>query len=863
MYSNTQFSELLKSAFINENNDIRRQNELLLTSFMQEQPNEFVSATSKVILTKEMDASTKSLASTTLCLAFKVKKNDECPAHWRAIKPEIQEMLKGAAFEILVDKNAQLRRSAANLLALLYTLDLLSNKKWSDILSGICSNVNHANKDFGSISVTTLACICDYLTPARMALVDENSQNILLGGLCNALKIKDENSQSTVKAFKDSMLWLSQRFQNVEFLSFIYQYMIEYLDYSLETGNAELAQETINCFSESIKYTYPNFEPYHKIIFDKMIDCERFKEPKVRIATFEFFIRCLKYEEKVKRDYFRHHWHTLIQIALQRLYQCISFDESEYESTLASLENTGAFMGALNKFYLTAVFQSLVDFIQEHIQQPDEKSKIAAVMALESMVEASNDPASCQLFYQVFMGAFELVKTGQTPILRIVAMNCVDKIISQFIEIPLDPQNVQVLIPDLLRILQHKDDSEVSIQIKMLVCHAIENLATKTRKKPNLMPTIQNQITPIFGVFFGMLNFTQNHHLIDIIFSTMFTYIESILTPFHLNHYFPILVDMLHHVQVNYNAENKTMIIESLLINLNVIIVVLNNQGSKLEIENQGMNTQTYVSELFKFIATLLEESNNLSSEAITLMSTIMVQFKDHFEPAVPEFFARYVQNGLSNPLDVSMMNASIVSFTNLLKVFPGKFKQEVVDFIQYVFVLINQPEFPKELKVPIYYFLSDVILMNGDLILGRLDEVMLMNGQALEFVLYYIKVENWNEEMLDFCLSFRDVVVENILCVLHGLYLSTQYNVSGIVEHRMDKIQVLFKSLTDDSLSPSLDFCKTVLNVVTDYFAKNRRIEKVDMQMVEHLVCLVKTSVDDEEVGELLARMREVNLYV
>ena len=72
MYSTQKFTELLKSAFTNENNDVRRQNELLLTSFMQEHPDEFVSASAEIILSENVDVSTRSLASTTICLAFKV-----------------------------------------------------------------------------------------------------------------------------------------------------------------------------------------------------------------------------------------------------------------------------------------------------------------------------------------------------------------------------------------------------------------------------------------------------------------------------------------------------------------------------------------------------------------------------------------------------------------------------------------------------------------------------------------------------------------------------------------------------------------------------------------------------------------------
>lgn len=857
MSAETQFAEVLNQAFFTEDNSLRQEKELLISKFIQEEPENFVQLTIKVIR-GSFPPNIRMVGGTVLATAFKLRNHEDCPMIWRQLSPLSQDAVKGVAIDMMIDENPQIRKSGSNLTALIFILDLISAKRWNEIVKGICSNIQNSEQKFKQSAINTLSGICEKLSPARMQCLDQDSRDVLMGGICNSLKLRDENAQTAVKAFNDSIPCLAAQMENKEFLTFIFEQLIEFADLSLQKKNLDLVTETIKCLTKTIKYCYHNFEMYHRAIFDKVLQCEQTNDPKVRSLVFEFFIRCFKFEEKHKMGFFENYWGPLLQLCMQRLFESISFDSSEIEEVINSIDTILNLMTLINKFYGAQSFPKMSQFVQQHLQGTDEKSKVCAVIIVASLVETPVQPVFKDFFNFALVNLLEISKNGATFLHKIVAADCIEKITTNHFNLIAGKDELHKFCSDLNEILTTHDDSEASIQIKILVCHCFDAFTVWAKKNGEIRKLLSDLVPGIFTMFFNVFKYTANLHLIDLIFTNIFAFCEQVLEYDQLKAYFPVMVDMLKSTYDHYKGENKQLIMESIQITMNVCLTMCNMHSSPAKLSQQDIE---YFANLFRFIGSLMDQNGAICTEGVLLMTTILNQSHEFFEQAVPELYNRYIKKGLSETNDINLMSSSITSFLHIYRIYPDKFKQDMKDFIEYILMMFQKPTFPQEMKISVYSFISEMLTFQPEIFAGKMSDLFKMNIQALEAVLHFTKIQSDEEEENIYWTKLRDAVIENVLCMIHGFYLVPGNQYDYVFGEFFSKLQSLIRELLNSEVHRTGYFLKMSLSNLLDFYTKNKRMDESQKRLYVTLLEQVRLLPQDEERDELFERIRTNNL--
>lgn len=846
MLDAASFANLLTQTFSNQNNEERRKGEQMITDIINSKPNEYVSLTADIIQGPSSGNHTRQLACTAFLDSFKMDLGAPQNVAWAHLDPAVRQKLKDATFPLLIDQSEQVRRLAGSIMALVFVMDItLPHRQFFDILPSICSNIGHENKTYAAVAIHGLAQVCQEMTPARMKLMPQDEQEVLLGGIANAMKIQDENAITTVVSVGKAMPAIALKFENEEFLRFILEQLLNYMSVGVQTGNLPLIHEAVNTLGQVAKFSYYRLGPYYPVVFKSLLELEPIKDKTVRGATCEFFLKCLKYEERKPAKYFNDYWQAILQNCLQRLYDSISFAPEDHDSTLEQLENTNRLMNAINRLYFDQCFPHLGPFVGEKLASEDLKELVVAVMTLESLIDIKSSMVRYSDIAEVFKTMFSKIGATKSGLLKITALNCADRTLILYVDILYQDNTYQPVINDLLGLIGSPDESEVGIQIKLQACHMLETIAEQTRKNPNYLILLQKKVVEIMGALLDVTGKTADTTATEGVFATIFCYLENVLTNDQMNHFFPILYNLMGQLQQQFQGGNKEILLDSVVINMNLVLSRLMMTQSEITLaSNDPLN---FLGQVLKEIANIYDASNQKTIECVTLMTTIITCKPDFFAGSVLEFFDRYVKMNLSNIDNVSAMEVAVLSFNALIKTFPTLLQQQMNDFAVYVFTILNS-DLPKELKLPIYYFLSDIMISRPEVVKKYAAQILEMDRSALELILKIFRTDTWDDQLIDFCVLFRNVLIENLFCYIHGVMALNDQEVIQPFEAQFPVLQEVLKSFLDDTLAipPPPDYHKTLFAFLTDAMGRLNSKQKVDMATLEY--CFNHIDREDEE---------------
>lgn len=858
MITTAKFADLLRNTFLNPDNAARNQKEIEISDFINTHPEDYCTLTADIFRSPNIDANARMFAITTFNQAYRLRRNDHSHPTWAHLPLPIRQSLKTAAFNLLVDPQVQLHKPGANSLAQIYMLDLTSPKPvFGDILNSVCSNVAHANLDFAGIAVTALASICDLMSPQKLQLLNETERDLLLGGICNAMKNQDQNALSILHAATSAMPLMAPKFaESREFLQFILEHILTFLQYGKQSQNPELIQESINCLGQVVKYEYFQMSTFIQIVIQNVIEFEKSGEPSVRRAACEFFIKCFKYERQSRTGYFDSHWQSMTDNALRSLAETIRLDEGSNEEVLDHLENYSRILNHLNILYSELTFPILGRLVSENLQSNNEIYQVYAVMILESMVDVKANDQALSSFREVFTSTFELIASAKSQLLRVVAINCTERILSEFIILAFEGNNLSRLIDINLQCVLNPDESGLAEQVKLLALNALDQISVKSKDIRKFLVQLHLHLEQIMTAIFRIAGSTSFPTLIDAVFATMFSYIENVMDSIQHNYYFPTLFGILEAYKSMPTDPNRQMYLDSIVINLNLILtkLMMNNEVIFPGTPDRGQRLQ----HILLTVASIYEENPTSSTECLTLMTTVIASNRDFFQNALIEFFDRFLKPGLSNKDDVTQAQAAILSFITLIKTYPTELAQSTHDFLQYIFVII-ETDIARELRTAIYYFLSDVMIQSPHQTRDFAEAIMNMNLNSLQIIMTIMNTDRWDDDSLKFAGDLRDLVIENFFCYIHGLFPMNDSNIFRLFEERLPAIQEALKTLSMETNNPTPEFRKQVVNLLIDCLARLKNRSLIDSTFIIHIFQTIDQR--DPEYKEIKDRLEALRV--
>lgn len=849
------FVQLIGSTFTTTDNEQRRALELQVSDFISSRPDEFVLLTAQTLASPDVRPQTKQFAKAAFMQTFRLKKEEQYMQLWVSLKPETTRALLNAAFEMMVSDTEILRRQGAGLLAQLYLLDVTNPKPTfgNTILSGLNHNLQ-PNGPHRAVSVLALSQICQEMNHQRLKQLPSGELDILLGGIAETLKITDESPSLIVKSVAQAMSGLALKFDNEDFFRFLLERIVTFLNQGINSKDLELVYESVNCLGQIVKYAYHKMAPYFDPLFKKMFELETINDRLVRNATCEFWVKCLRFEETRKTGFFDHFWEGLLRSCFQRLLDAVNFAPEEQETSLNQLEGISRLLNSIVKHYYNHAFPHVAEYVNIRLGSTDPHEVVAAIMALEAVVDLKGDVP--EDFSPVFPRVFSFAVTQNPLLIKIVALNCVNQMLKQHISVIFTAKIHEQAIEELLKMLTTIDETETGTQLKMQACSVLDTIASKSSENNRYVSALQSQVSLLMDVFLKVFTFTAEVSAIDAIFASLFDYLNFVLSANQLNHYIPVLYQMFTELRTNYQGPNQQMFMESIIVDINVALSKLINQGEPILPEVNNPNE--FLSEMLKSVAQFHDSVSQYSVESLTLMTTILTSVPKFFEVTVFEFYTRYVKQALVSTMDASKMTGAVLSFTALIRVFPQIFRHETRDFLLYLlnFVL---GDFPRETKIPVYYFVSDIMINDPELARPHATRILEMDRAALERIVSVGSEQTWDEATLEFCSQFKDVVFENLFCFLHGLCLLNDPTITNAFESEFKRLQDLMAATVhpDFAIPPTQQTYKTVFNFLLDSTSRLRNSSMVDGQLLHN--CFSKIDINDHEYVDMQIRYKSI----
>ena len=828
--SGQNFIEIVKQTFNAPNNDERAKNEAILSRYMQESSEEFAENCVREFQNANNNTTIRTIVGTVLRAALRPIDREKVVSIWYKLSPGGKEHLKTMSLTCLIDPNDQVKKAAAAIVAVVFVLDTVTDRTWGNLLNALTDNIGNSLPEIKRAAITTLGYICEYLNTDKITDLAKDQIDALLSGICIGITGFSEISLTAVIAMSNSIQFLSTTIQHEPMADYVFDLLINLLIKSSEIHDEELQRNVILCLGEIVKLVFLNFGKYKNITFQKVIESYQSGFDSVILAVNEFFMLVIKQEQNHKTNYMDSHWQILTQTALETLFKYNKQSPDDDESGLSPAPSIQLLLGAINNLYTQQSFPILLSFVGQHIESNEEVSKLTALMTFSSTLDTTPNEMAYSNLNGCFFSLVNYSKTG-SPRIRLNAIRLLRKIAQFHTNVFLNDQNFPRAFSELARMFEISSNDDYVINMKVEICSCFEALASRADSVPNGKQLIAPFTENLFDYLLKNIQTNNNVYLIDTIFSTMFTFIEKIVELKQMGDYFGVLSDFLVNIFHHYNGSCKKQIIESLFINQNVVLTQLHRSGMHLEIKNK--DSKSFLLDLFNFIANIFSQCGDIFSEGLVLMATIIAHEPKQFIDIIEAFIKDYVTVALRDPENFDLFKTGVESASLVLKGYPGQFEDFFRQYIPYFLDLLENNSLQKELKVVIFFIISDVVLHFPRVIIDNLDRILSLSELAFAAILHLQNTAT--DELLDFSEALKETLVDCYLCIIHGIYLNTN-DKDVSIENSFQSLMSFMNLTCQPQLNPTIDYVKNCLSIIVDFYSKKQNLSLINIDVAKSL---------------------------
>ena len=851
----TNITEIIKGVFLNPDNASREVNQVSLQKFVELHPDAFVEQTSSEFQNNKLQSSMRVLLATALKMTLQKKKGEAKSSFWFKLSASSKEMAKMAGLNSLVDPVSQVRSAAAGLTGLVYVLDFVDDRKYVNLLGPICANIQHEDKNVRQASIQTLGNICELLGQMKVSNFDANSFDLLATGICMGLRSTDDSRLIAVKTLCDSVSFIRIKFENEQFADFVFTQLLVFLEDAKKENDYDLFQTLIQTFSEIVKVNFKGLDKYHYPIFKVMVECMSIHNEKNQIVLSEFWIRVLRFEKRFQRKYLDPFWQALLEQTLSHLFARLN---SEFEPEDGLAENLIELMRGVNRLYINQSFPFLLKFVQENWETDKEPQKTTAICVFDSLVESSPLQAIGEPLNQSFLWVLNSVKNGLSLRVSFKAIELLTQVAVCHPSVLFGDINFGRLMDDYLGILRTKALNTAQLQLKQQVAKAMGLIIDSAGEEERYLGLLKGFSGKIQESLFAAIETENDYTLMDFLMSSFFSLIHKGISSEEMGDCFAKLMRAQSYVLERYQGENKILVFEATLINLDLILKIMKKENRHLVMRDKDAISELRA--LFLSVDNLQTKSGQILPDAVILMTSILLYSPREFDTTVREFYDKYIKNGLTNVNMEQQLRASIESFAALFRVFSRQFADQIGNFLEYVFVLLRNPDLPQTARIALFYFVTDVVSEHPQLMGPYLGNLLELIHLGLEAVVYLQTTEPEVKQSVHFCQEFRELLVENLHMIILGMYLTSD-EFDREIESRFVGLQVAVKKTCETAGELSVDYSKFCLYLLNDFYAKKHIAGFVDLVFVGQLCEILKRNPSDPAVLELLDEVRRSGL--
>lgn len=818
--------DLVRGVFMNPDNTSRAQNEVLLTEFIQQRPDHFAEQICAEFEKNSNPAPIRVLVATALSMTIQLKKGQRTSPFWNNIAAQTKEKIKTTALTNLIDNQASVRSAAAGLYALVFVVDFLSGQQYPDMLAPITGNIGHADSKVREASVQTLGRICELLAQQKVTNFDENSFNQLVTGICLGLKNTDETTPTAVKAFSDAVAFISSKFQSQEFIGFIFERLLTILAGAFGSQNWDLFQSVLLSLGKVVKVVYSHMDAFAPQFVEVLKNCLAAPSDKALLNLTELFISTLRLERRFQKGFFANHWQNILEGTMGILYTRLG-KSGEAEDEL--VDNLVEVMRSINRVFIVQSYPVLMKFVQENWESTNEVQRVSAICALDSLVESSGAEIRVSL-NQSILWILNCVKNGQSLRVALRALELLGQVITFKPEVVFSDMNFQRLADDFTAILNTPAPSEQALKLKTAVARTLVLAVDRAENEPRFLATLRSFSTQLQLFVFQAMESEKSAQFIEWLFSILFSLAKSVLPLDQLADYFLKLLSLHDKILNNYHGDNKTMIFETSLINMWLVLRRFRQDSRKIQFRDRDAFKDLQL--LLQNLDTLFFKSGQILPDGIFLMTEILLHFPEQFQGAVRGFYDRYLNKGLTDLTMPKLMEASLRGFGELFKAFPAVFSDIIDSFIEYAIHTLRNPDLPQELRSHFFAFMTDVALFKPEAVVPTLNSWLELSVLGLDAVAYFQTADKENTAFFE---DFRHNIIEFVNTLIIQLY-QTYPQFESSFEAAFPKIQESLKKVLTTSPSNFADEAISCLYLIGDFYAKKRPDHLVDRALISQL---------------------------
>jgi len=843
------FIKILQNAYSSQDSNTRNQNESLLMSFMNSEPDKFVLFCTANFQNTELHAPLRVAIFTVLRTVLKPKFPQNATSPWPKLQFQTKDQLKNSATMCLIDANEGIKKAAANLTALVFVLDVMTDRLWFNLLDLLAQNIQDENFNVKKASITTLGYICELLNSEKITNLPEKHIESLIAGIIIGLNNYSEISNTAILALSNSIQFLKISIQSQDFLDMLFDILVKMLLEGCSHNDEEIVRNTLLCLGEIIKMTFRSFERFSSVVMEKAFDCYKLAQPSIFLATNEFFMKLCRAEKTHGTRYFDNFWQNLLRAAVEILLLRTAKEEDEIETSI--IESSSMLISSINELYNKVSFENLIGFVHQNIDAPTEHQKVTSLVVFEAILEHTEESVAYNFINNGFYGMLSYVSQG-SPRVKEYTLKLLVKIAQFHPAVFLNDQNFSRAMNDLTKFLDPKlRDSEHLVRLRLSILHCLRLLAENGPHVQGGSTRLAPYINSMFDSMFSLIQTSNSKPLIDMMFTTMFDILEFAVQARNINEFFLGFANFLNLIHQNYTGPDSTtkkLIVESIFVNLNLILTRM--LVSEVDLVVPNGSSEQYLKHLFQYILEIFDSYREIMSEGLILCGTIICFKQDFFASHINAFNTKYIFESLKDVQNVELFKAGLEVLNMLSKRYKREFERQTKDIFQYLIDKLQSTDLIKELKINIFHTIADMSLEYSEDLLPYFSVVLTLIDYAVDAVMHFMKVDDPDSQ--SYADQLKECIVESYLCFTHSIYLKMSSK-DAEFEIAFQRLGNFLAYTCSKEAHPSVHYLCTCLGLLLDVWTKSKHKNLVDPRFIQFLMEMLNGYPRHPEVPQVL----------
>lgn len=829
MFSSSQFTTLIQNAFSSQNEKTRAEGQAALERMAVENPDALAQVAIAEFDNRQLSTATRTIIATFLSGILLPAETSNVSSIWPKIKNEAKEAIKSTSLKLLVEKNQVLMKSAANLVATVFVVDCILDKSWESVLQRLTDNVDNTDIEIQKAAVTTLGFICDLLNKRKITNLSDHRIDLLLTGICKGLEKYNNLTDTALQAFDDSIQFLKKKLDNEKIADFVMQLLVTLLrEINKDKTETDCERKLIYILSKICRILFARLSKYYEIVFSEVSN-SYFRGPLVFVACNHFFTTMVKSEEKAGANYLEKYWKNIMEVCLKALLEApeqSEDDEASGSSITISVLDT---MTAINRLHAGQTFEVMKSYITKYIEANEEKSKVAALIAFESLVEIPKNEALINFLDLGFFGILNFLQNGSPKIKR-HSIRFLLKIVKFKPEVFMKDIHFIKATKILMQIMELRDNSEQVNNLQGSAASIFSELS-KCKQKGNYSSLLSSIVDQLFSVICETTLVSNNVYIIDSYFSIIFDFLKDVVEPKVLGEYLKNFYGFMKCV-IDCRSPHKEQIFEFLFINMTLIITQVNKNNLKF-FANSTTNSSDFLKELYQSIVSIFTSHSKMISEGLMLMATIITSETNWGKNSLMEFLTGYIEPALKKYQETDIFKAAVESVSLCVKKYETELDHFAAKIYPYFSTLLREDVIQKDLKITLFFALSDFVLHVPQVSIRHLAETLNLAEMALQAVIHF--QSSTQEDLAEYAEAFKETLIDFYLCLIHGIYVKTN-DCDPLIETSMAKLIDFIGITSNSNLNPTLTYLNNCMGLIVDFYSKKKSPSLINMDVLKEL---------------------------